>query len=307
MAINFAAAVWQIDQDYTAPQVQLPPVDIAGHPFSRIWQKCLDGTTWMRAFDGHPMSIGSVADAIAAKNAQQAEGKLWVGWSNVRGTLPELEGQLAGEIAVATKLSEFVPSYIANIEPYAQFWEWKGPESRRRATQFLEGYARAGGRWLGLWIDARGWQLSEEQGIGLVHWLEEIERLNLGYAVIPECYWNAFNETPADCLGRTALLLGALGVMRGDIWPTFPSPVPVEQYMEGLHAVKTLSLGETVSFWRRGDMAIRSAEWLTQYLGNSEPTQPEPPHVSDYDRGYTDGKLRAMNDIQQLIREYGSA
>ncbi len=153
---------------------KVDPQDVIGG----IYGKVLDGTSWMDRYDAHPRAIRGQASARMRAYDHGKLGRRWVPWGNVTGHDPIEEGRLAALAAKAAQVgrestdfdTDLGATYIANIEPYPQFWPHRGDNSVKRTRQFLDSFVAEGGEHIWLWVDDRAWQLAEADGIGFANW-----------------------------------------------------------------------------------------------------------------------------------------
>ncbi len=273
------------------------PQDVIGG----IYGKVLDGVNWMDRFDTHPNAITGWGSARLRAIDHGKLGRRWVPWGNVTGHAPIEEGRLAAQAAVAAQQgrvsSDFDQSlgvtYIANVEPYPQFWPHRGADSRRRTRQFLDSFVAEGGEHLWLWVDARAWQLAETEGIGFDNWYSY--RPSLVDRVLPEVYWTDFGMRSNEALERAARLLAAkYRVPLDQIHPTFPGDARPADLVGATIWAHEKGLGRP-NIWQRLNLTLEGAIALARMDDLWEPTpEPDPPPVApDVVVAYRDAQANA--------------
>lgn len=267
--MKVAVAVHQLSTSYLQAMIgpsdedprpdRLDPQDAIG----AIYGKVLDGLSWMSEFDQHPNAISGFESVATRAMDHTDRGRDWLPWANVTGVDPVREGQLAGQIAGVVGTAKprsygDVATFIANVEPYPQFWPWR-EATAAKAREYVAAFRHAGGTDLRLWVDARSWQLSDDRGIGLRYWLNAIWEYDLDYRVLPEVYWTDFGRGPRASLQQAVDLLHTnYGVPFELIEPTFPGDADPADMVAAIQAAHTLGLGRP-NIWQRMSLRTETA------------------------------------------------
>ncbi len=269
-----------------------------------IYGKVLDGTAWMDRYDTHPNAITGKASAYMRAVTHGKLGRRWVPWGNVTGHAPIGEGRRAAQAAVAAQQGRVSAgfdeslgvTYIANVEPYLQFWPWRRDESKIRSKQFMEAFVNGGGENLWLWVDARAWQLGRAEGIGFDWWFNP----TVVKRVLPEVYWTDFKNTPDTAIRRAVLLLRMFGVRPETIYPTFPGDATPDDLERAVAVAHAAGLGRP-NIWQRLNLTPEGAVALARMDDPwAAATEPDPPPVAPE-------VVQAYRDIQALTTLAGVA
>ena len=248
-----------------------------------ILGKVLDGTDWMVNFDLHPRAIDGLDTIGRRVRDHEDKGRGWLPWANVRGYNASQEGAMAGEIAVRVRNVKRVPHdrpavFIANVEPYPQFWPWRNDETINRSAQYLAAFKRSGGTELRLWIDARGWQLSLDRGIGLSRWQSQAAAHGLTLKVMPEIYWTDFNIDPSAAIAATVRTLETFRIAPENILPTFPGDATPQHMIFAFRRAYELGWGKP-NIWQRMNLREDTALAIAGLDDLWAPQPPPPPMV----------------------------
>jgi len=315
--MHLPVASHQISTSYLqaliGPSDEAPP---ASQLFDGVWEKCLDGVDWMSRYDEHPMAIGSLSRVRARVQAHNAAGRAWLPWSNVRGLDPRWEGTMAAEIALTAhdaqtveRRDRFIPTYIANVEPYKEFWTWRGEESKATLWEFVRAYRETLGRLgaLWLWMDTRGWQLTEDQGVSLAEWLRACEHYEVPVAVLPETYWTDFGGSlaePEPALFAMLQTLEGYGLRRDQILVTLPANADPDDMVRAIGLLHAQGLPRP-NLWQRINLRPETAQAIIE-LADPWSVEPEAPviitlPVEDPAVAYARGKGEAVASMRRHL------
>ncbi|KKN54448.1 hypothetical protein LCGC14_0592460 [marine sediment metagenome] len=281
-------AVHQVSTSYL--QAMIGPSDEDPHSdhvdpqdaIGAIYGKVLDGLAWMSNYDPHPNAVSGLATVRDRAVIHSHFDRDWLPWGNVLGNDAHAEGRLAGEIAEVTRaakprrFNDNTATFIANVEPYPQFWTWRGEASASRVHEYVRGFRQARGQELRLWVDARGWQLSEARGIGFRHWMDAIRENDLAYRVLPEVYWTDFRVNPGHALRTAESVLSSYSVPMHLIEPTFPGDATPSEMVSAIQYAHERGMGRP-NIWQRLNLRPDTAIAIAELDDPWDPAPSPPP------------------------------
>ncbi|CAB4166899.1 hypothetical protein UFOVP1383_43 [uncultured Caudovirales phage] len=271
----------------------LLPGDDAALPFSELWVKTNDGLAWMSNFDRHPARVGDLGQVQRLAAMYAGQGITMRPWfvphgREVTGSIAELEGRLAGQIAAVSGGVALV-----DLEPHepapgggAYYWRDDLGASGEDVGLMISTFLANGGRELWLVPDARPGRMPS-----FMSWWASPTVTR----VLPQVYWTDFQQPYRVALDRAIATLTSSGVQRvSNVFPVLPGNATPDDLVAGIRYAKELGCGG-VSIWQRSNLPPESAAALAALEDPWAAPPPPPPSTSPAWREHVTNARNELN------------